>query len=133
MILLDTHALLWMDRNDPALGEDSRKMISEAWRSGDVAVSAISFWEVAVLAQRGRITLPLSADLWRADLIQAGVKEIPLDGRIAVLSTSFDDLHKDPADRFISATALHHGAVLITADQKLMDWHSDLRRQDARQ
>ena len=133
MIVLDTHVLLWVDRDDPSLGAESRKLIVEQWRIGEVAICAISFWEVSVLARRGRIAMPLSVELWRSDLIQAGLREIPLDGRIAVLSTGFEELHKDPADRFIAATALHHGAVLLTADQKLLDWRSDLRRHDARQ
>ena len=44
VIVLDTHALLWMDRDDPALGAASRRLIEEAWRAGQVAVSTISFW-----------------------------------------------------------------------------------------
>lgn len=68
-MILDTHALLWMDRNDPALGLRARRQIEAEWRSGQLAVSAISFWEAAMLAERGRITLPMSAALWREDWI----------------------------------------------------------------
>ena len=57
MILLDTHVLLWLDREDPALGASSREPIRTAWEKGSVAVCAISFWEVAMLAARGRIDL----------------------------------------------------------------------------
>jgi len=52
MIVLDTHTLLWMDRDDPALGLAARKIIKEAWRKGETTVSAISFWEAAMLAGR---------------------------------------------------------------------------------
>lgn len=132
MIVLDTHALLWMDRNDASLGEQTRRLIEDAWRSGAVAVSAISFWETAMLAQRRRIVLPVAVETWRADLLQAGVQEIPIDGRIALRASSFHDLHRDPADRFIVATAIHHGALLITADSKILAWQSDLTCQNAR-
>lgn len=132
MIVLDTHALLWMDRNDTSLGSQSRRLIEDAWRTDTVAVSAISFWEAAMLAQRGRIVLPVAVDIWRADLLQAGVREIPIDGRIALLATTFLDLHRDPADRFIVATAMHLGAQLVTADSKILEWQADLTRQDAR-
>lgn len=132
MIVLDTHALLWMDRNDASLGEQTRRLIEDAWRSGAVAVSAISFWETAMLAQRGRIVLPVAVETWRADLLQAGVQEIPIDGRIALRATSFHDLHRDPADLFIVATAIHHGALLITADNKILAWQASLSRHDAR-
>ena len=80
MIFLDTHALLWMDRNDASLGAQSRRLIEDAWRTDTVAVSAISFWEAAMLAQRGRIVLPVAVETWRADLLHAGIREIPIDG-----------------------------------------------------
>lgn len=132
MIVLDTHALLWMDRNDESLGKESRKLIEQAWLKGDVVVSAITFWESAMLVERGRIALSKAVELWRSDLLLAGVQEIPLDGRIALLSTQLESLHRDPADRFIVATAIQCRGVLITADRKILDWSSDLIRHDAR-
>lgn len=130
-VILDTHALLWMDRNDPALGSHARRQIEVAWRAGTVSVSAISFWEVAMLAERGRIVLPVSAERWRADWLQAGLVEIPLDGRIALLSCQLGSLHRDPADRFIVATALDRRVPLLTADQKILAWEGKLDRLDA--
>jgi len=132
MIVLDTHTLLCMDRDDPALGLAARKIIKEAWRKGETTVSAISFWEAAMLAGRGRVVLPGSPSEWRSDLLQAGLQEIPLDGRIALLSTRLEKLHRDPADRFIVATALQYQATLVTADSKILAWKSELVRQDAR-
>lgn len=132
MIVLDTHALLWMDCNDVSLGVQARRQIEDAWRMDGVAVSAISFWEVAMLAQRGRVVLPVAVEIWRADLLQAGVQEISIDGRIALLAASLQNLHRDPADRFIVATAIHHRASLVTADSKILEWEAELARQDAR-
>lgn len=131
-MILDTHTLLWMDRNDPALGLNARLQIEVAWRAGSVAVSAISFWEAALLAERGRIVLPVTAERWRADWLQAGLVEIPLDGRIALLSCQLENLHRDPADRFIVATALDRNVPLMTADQKILDWDGNLDRLNAR-
>lgn len=132
MIVLDTHALLWVDRNDASLGDQSRRLIEDAWRTDTVAVSAISFWEIAMLAQRGRIVLPVAVEVLRADLLQAGIQEIPINGRIAMLATTFHDLYRDPAGRFIVATAMQHGALLVTADSKILEWQADIARQDAR-
>jgi len=95
-------------------------------------VSAISFWEVALLEQHGRIVLPMAVEIWRTDLLQAGVREIAIDGRIALLATTLEDLPRDPADRFITAPALHHDALLITADNKILTWQSQLPRQNAK-
>ena len=106
--------------------------IEQAWKNDVVAVSAISFWECALLEQRERIQLPLEVGVWRADLLQAGIKEIALDGRIALLASALEYFSRDPADRFIAATALHWDALLLTADTSILDWQSDLPRQNAR-
>ncbi len=131
-MILDTHTLLWIDREDPALGANARRQIEAAWRAGAVAVSAISFWETAMLAERGRLVLPAPVERWRADWLQAGLVEIPLDGRIALLSCQLENFHRDPADRFIAATALDRNLPLMTADQKILDWEGNLDRLDAR-
>ncbi|MFP4391952.1 MAG: type II toxin-antitoxin system VapC family toxin [Desulfohalobiaceae bacterium] len=132
MIVLDTHTLLWMDRDDDALGKRSRILIEQAWKNEVVAVSAISFWECSLLEQRGRIQLPLEVEVWRADLLQSGVKEIALNGRIALLASALEYFPRDPTDRFIASTALHCDALLLTADKSILDCQSDLPRQNAR-
>ncbi len=130
-MILDTHVLLWMDRNDPALGPMARGRIEHAWRAGQVAVSAISFWEAAMLAERGRITLPVPIHRWRADWLQAGLTEIPLNGHIALQSCLLENLHRDPADRFIVTTAMDRRLPLVTADQKILDWSGEVEKLNA--
>ncbi|MCX5946822.1 MAG: type II toxin-antitoxin system VapC family toxin [Cyanobacteria bacterium] len=127
MIVLDTHVLLWLDREDPALGPSSRETIRTAWGKGELAVCAISFWEVAMLAARGRIELHQSAESWRGDWLRAGLVEIALDGALAVTAAELAAFHADPADRFIAATAMARAATLITADQAMLRWPGPLR------
>ena len=55
VILLDTHALVWMDTDASALGRTARRLIRQAWEAQQLAVSVISFWECAMLHARGRI------------------------------------------------------------------------------
>jgi len=131
LILLDTHVLLYLDRDDPALGSTSRELIPEAWANAAVAVCAISFWEVAMLAARGRIDLRQSPESWRLDWLQAGLEEIPLNGTNAVAATALKAFHADPAVRFIVPTALARGATLLTADQAILRWSGPLRSQAA--
>ena len=131
MILLDTHVLLWLDRDDPALGPTSRELIRTEWDQGSLAVCAISFWEVAMLAARGRIDLRQSPESWRLDWLRAGLEEMALDGVLAVAATALVDFHTDPVDRFIVATALARGATLVTADQAILGWSGPLRCQAA--
>lgn len=133
MILLDTHALVWMDTDASDLGRTARHLIQQAWKVQQLAVSAVSFWECAMLHARGRILLPESPAAWRADLLQTGLIEWPVDGTIAILASELAALHKDPADRFIAATAIVYRATLITADERLLEWQHSVKRHHAGQ
>ena len=132
MLLLDTNALLWMRRGDGRLGRVARREIERAWHSGELAVSAISFWEVDMLHRKGRMKLLQDITAWRTQLLEDGLVEIPVDGTIAVRANRLVDFHPDPADRFIVATALA-GHSLLTADRHILSWEGNLKRLDARQ
>jgi len=132
LILLDTHALIWLDQDDPALGPASRLRADAALKDKVLEVSAISFWETAMLAAKGRITMEVPVMRWRQDLLALGLIELPVSGEIGISSVQLDHLPGDPADRIIVATALLRKAVLITADRKLLEWPGKLERQDAR-
>jgi PIN domain nuclease of toxin-antitoxin system len=132
LIVVDTHALVWLTSGEPLLGRRARALLDAALETDTLAVSAISFWEVAMLAARGRIALGSTAEAWRTEILNLGVNEVPVDGKIAMLSVSLPRLHADPADRIIVATAIHAGATLLTADERLLDWKNPLRRHDAR-
>ena len=131
MILLDTHAVIWLANDDPALGRQSSSLALAARSQNRLAISAISFWEIALLAAKDRLELRDPPAQLRAELLDAGLIELPLTGDIAVLAVELKGLHADPADRFIAATAIAHAAILITADVRLLDWQSDVRRQNA--
>ena len=130
-MILNTHTLLWVDCNDTKLGAMARLQIEVAWPAGLLVVSAISFWEAAMLAERDRISLPTSPERWRANWLRAGLVEIPIDGRIALQSCQLTNFHRDPADRFIVATALDRNLPLMTADKKILEWEGTLNRLDA--
>jgi len=132
VILLDTHVLVWALNDERKLGRKSRAMIDRHWSAGEVAVAAISFWEAGMLHSRRRLKLPSPAKNWREELLAAGVREIALDGAIAVRAIDLEGLPEDPADRFIVASAILCGAVLLTADEKLLGWRHVLERHDAR-
>ena len=130
MILLDTQVMLWLRLGSPKLGPHARRQIEQAWQSDGIGVSAISFWEVAMLKEKGRIRLNEDVALWRREQLEQGVVEIPVDGKIAVRAALLRSLHGDPADRIIVATALE-GHTLVTGDGSILDWSGDLSRLDA--
>ena len=84
-----------------------------------------------MLAERDRISLPTSPERWRANWLRAGLLEIPIDGWIALQSCQLTYFHRDPADRFIVATALDRDLPLMTADKKILKWEGTLSRLDA--
>lgn len=131
MIVLDTHVLIWADSDDRRLGRRARALIGQLWPAGKVAVSAIAFWEIGLLQVRRRLKLPASLMEWRETILSAGAIELPIDGIVAVRAHELSGLHDDPADRLIVATALVHGAALMTADERLLDWRHTLERHDA--
>lgn len=131
MIVLDTHVLVWATAKDRRLGRKARGLIDRHWASDAVAVAAISFWECAVLSARRRLRLPADVDEWRNQLLLSGLRELPLDGGIALRAVGLSGLPDDPADRFIVATALTHDATLLTADAQLLEWEHPLSRVSA--
>ncbi len=131
MILLDTHALIWLNLGVPRLGPRARQAADEALLEGRLAVSAVSFWEVAMLVERRRVELEKSIDRWHQELLRSGLIEIPLDGKTAIEAIGLTDLHGDPADLFIAATAIAEEAHLMTADRRLLNWPGPLECLDA--
>ncbi len=113
------------------MGKRSRTLSNQALTEGHLAISPISFWEIALLIEKGRLQSDTPANELRLQLLEIGVVELDLTGEIALLSTTLD-LHPDPADRFIAATAILHQATLLTADTRLLGWKHAVRRQDAR-
>jgi PIN domain nuclease of toxin-antitoxin system len=131
-VLLDTNALIWLLEDVVELGQRATQEIEEALRTSRLLTSAASFWEVAMLASKRRIVLDRTVDRWRLDALRSGIEEVPLDGDLAVESVTLTDLHPDPADRFIVATAMRMRATLVTSDARLLAWKGPLARLDAR-
>ena len=127
MILLDTHVILWLRTGNERLGPLARREIDRAWQSGELAVSSISFWEVAMLKSKGRISFQENLEQWRRVQLEQGMVEIPVDGKTGLRAASLTDFHPDPADRLIVATALE-GHRLVTADKRILDWSGELDR-----
>jgi len=83
-------------------------------------VSTVSTWEIALLVARGRLGLGVPVREWvaRAESLP-GLQFLPLDNALAIRAVELPDLHGDPADRFIVASAEYLGATLVTRDERL--------------
>ena len=123
LILLDTHVWRWWIDRDPKLSEEHRTTIQGAVRDASgVAVSVFSCWEVGMLASKGRLRLSLPVNEWMQEaLAPARIDVLDLTPAIALASSHLPgEIHGDPADRIIVATARAHDARLLTVDRKLL-------------
>jgi PIN domain nuclease of toxin-antitoxin system len=118
VIVLDTHVWIWWISAPRKLSLRARRAIDEA---RELAVSAISLWEVAMLVAKSRLELDRDVGLWmRQALAAPRVLLASLSPEIAARSTKLGrDFHGDPADRLIVATALELNAALVTKDDRL--------------
>lgn len=132
VILLDTHVLVRYLMGDRKLGKRAVATIDKALPLDEVFVSAISFWEVAMLVGKGRVELDTTVAAFRTLTLRHGIQEEPVDGEIAISAAELPDSHADPADRMLVATAVLRGLTLVTADDVLLDWKlRGFRAQDA--
>jgi PIN domain nuclease of toxin-antitoxin system len=124
LLLLDTHVWLWLNAGSPDLSRKTRDTINEAATAGTLRIAAISLWEIALLASRGRIVLGKSIGLWLKEaLADPGPAIDPLSPQIAIESYAIPDVfHRDPADRLIVATARVANATLMTRDRRILDY-----------
>jgi PIN domain nuclease of toxin-antitoxin system len=119
MLILDTHAILWDALDPPRLSRRARRAIDAASAERALGWAAISLWEIALLADRGRILVPGDLAAAMEDMLAARhARVLPLTARIAVRAQQLAQLD-DPADRLIAATALVHEATLVSADTKI--------------
>ena len=131
MILLDTQVLIWLLFDDRRLGVQARGAIDDAWKAGEAAVSAISFWEMSMLHEKRRLDLLVDVGALRTNLLAEGLVEVSMNGAIGIRAARLSDLPRDPADRIVVATALE-GYRLVTADRGILEWSGALDRMDAR-
>jgi PIN domain nuclease of toxin-antitoxin system len=118
MILLDTCALLWLVSDQTQLSEPSKRAI--AANAGNLFLSSISAFEIAIKVRNGHLTLPISTEEWIEDAIQLhGIEEIPINSSVSTRSVLLPQLHKDPCDRFIIATAQIYHLNILTKDRMI--------------
>ena len=115
-ILCDTCALIWLATGDAKLSRMARTVIREAEL---LCFSSISIWEIARKVKSGELEIPVSPTLFADMLVkQYGMKELPLDNTIMLRASALPEVHKDPADRFIIATAFLNDFVGVTGDHR---------------
>jgi PIN domain nuclease of toxin-antitoxin system len=123
LLLLDTHCWLWAQLGlIQRLSKAALQAIRSAESDGNLRISVISIWELAMLENRGRVALPMNIRTWVDQaLSKPGIAVSPLTPEIMIESVHLPgELHGDPADRMLTATARVLGATLVTKDDRLL-------------
>ena len=142
MLLLDTDALLWVLQDNPRLNSEARDMITDGWSVGSVAVSVVTFWQIAILSEKDKLILGYDPARWRSDRIADGIRELPLHGTEAVRAAAlgregFMETRQTgsswrPPRSAVAATAPLGGHTLLPTDREILAWLGGLHRVDVR-
>jgi PIN domain nuclease of toxin-antitoxin system len=120
-LVLDTCAILWLAENSSKLSQAARTAI--AANPSEVYVSAISAFEIALKQRKGKLKLVWeSSEWWPWVLERRGLIVLPVTDQIAIDSANLPDLHADPCDRIILATAIANDAAIVTSDAKIAQY-----------
>lgn len=116
-LLLDTHAWVWAAAEPARLTDLGRALLLDP--AVERLVSAVSFWEVAVLVRKGRVVLGDDPATWcRRACADLRATPLPLDAETALAAEALVGFERpDPADRFLVAAARLQGATLLTANR----------------
>lgn len=121
-LLLDTCAIIWCVSDPRNLSPAAREAILD--KDSRVHVSAISCAEIACLADDRRITVTPHWRTWFNRVVADNGWSV-LDINLATAQEAFSlpgPFHRDPADRFIVATARLRDLTIVTADRKILDY-----------
>jgi PIN domain nuclease of toxin-antitoxin system len=106
----------WWSAEPERISRAAAKALSEA---DELVIAAISWFELAWLAENERIALTIPVRSW-LDQLAGRVRTIPLSPAIAATAVSLPSTFPgDPADRLIYATAIEQGVRLVTKDRRL--------------
>lgn len=120
MLVLDTHALVFLALAPHRLPAAAAEAIETAALEGRLACSDVSLWEIATLVARGRLIVPVQCEDFLHDLIAAfDVRVLPVTPAVAQAAQAPELQQADPADRLIAATALSQRAGLVSGDALL--------------
>lgn len=121
MIVIDTHVLVWWLTQPERLSPAARLALDQVSTARPAVLSAISILEITTAVRRGRMDLSVPVGDWLALVRQLPELRIEaVSSEIAARAGGYgDDMHGDPADRLVAATAEVLGARLINADEKL--------------
>lgn len=123
-VLLDTHVWLWVMIGNPNLTKGFIDSFEKILKGQGVLISPMSIWEIGMLVEKKRIEIEMDVLDWvNQALDNPGIQLCPLTPRVAIQSARLPgEVHGDPVDRLLIATAYEENAVLVTCDKKILEF-----------
>ena len=119
--LFDTHALLFWN-NREFVSEEFITFFDDQAQIGHVYVSSISFWEIALLVKKGKISMS-DVHAWKNEILSnTDIRLVEPSASEMIYSTLLPDYHKDPFDRLLIAQANQNNLVLVTKDKDIQQY-----------
>ena len=119
-LLLDTCALLWLASSPDRISADVRREIAE---SEVRYVSSMTFWEIVFKCQIGKLKLGLDPVVWLERVERKfALTVVGVSHELMVNAALLPLHHRDPADRFIIATALKMNLTVVTNDDNFQKY-----------
>ena len=126
VIILDTCGLLWLAGDPSVLSPRARARLDG---ESQVGVSAISAFEIGLKWLARKLELPVPpGEWWDAVVAHHDLEVLPVDAQVAIRASQLPPIHRDPADRFIIATAERYDAPVVTADSRFGEYGIQLLR-----
>jgi len=119
--LFDTHALLFWN-NGEFVSEGFVTFFDDQAQKGHVYVSSISFWEIALLVKKGRVSMS-DVHAWKNEILSnTNIRLVEPSASEMIYSTMLPDYHKEPFDRLLIAQARQNNLVLVTKDKDIQQY-----------
>ena len=118
--LLDTHVLLWVAQDSPRLSAVARDILANP--KHDILISAANVWEVVIKSGLGRGDFVVDPVRLRERAIRAGFGELPIRAPHVLEIGALPMVHSDPFDRILLAQARVEQLVLLTNDEKVLQY-----------
>jgi PIN domain nuclease of toxin-antitoxin system len=120
-LLLDTHIFLWYIGGDNNLSAERQAIIRDP--NNEVFVSVVSFWEIAIKNQLGKLPLPDAPEIFLPTQRQLHqMQSLPLNEESIWELSALPAIHRDPFDRILICQAIHHELILMTDDSNILSY-----------
>ena len=116
-LLLDTHAYLWFNADDPHLSARAAELIESPYQSP--AVSIASFWEVTIKVAIGKLKIDTTLEAFMASAPAQDITVVPIRPEHLLVYSPLKSHHRDPFDRILVAQSIVEKIPIISSDASL--------------